>query len=233
MHRTKRIHTLLYSLLLLPNLAFANQESAAQSITLPTKAFASKPDVANVNVSPDGKHIASLVRIDRPGKLGTAINLYNFDTQERSFPVFVEDKKFVISDIYWANNNILLVEAKFASSLRGTAMIELHLMKYDLRDKKLKPAIPNSFMERLKYIPNIRSNVIDILPDDPNHFLLQIAGHEYDGEPSVAKIALERGGNTHYVQAAQNDIFNWQTDRQGNVRIAIEKKDAVFTTRKR
>ena len=228
MHRKRRIQSIFYTLLLLPSLAFANQQTS-NNITLPTKAFASKPDVSNIHVSPDGKHIVSLIRVDTADKLGTAINLYNFETQERSFPVFVEDKKFVISDIYWANNNILLVEAKFASSRQGTPITEWHLMKFDLRDKKLKPAIPNSFMERLRYIPNVRSNVIDILPDDPNHYLLQIAGHEYNGEPSVAKIALERGGNTHYIQPAQTDVFNWQTDRQGNVRIAIQEKDAVFT----
>ncbi|WP_081754289.1 alpha/beta hydrolase family protein [Catenovulum agarivorans] len=216
----------LFALALLPLFALANPSN---STWLPTKTFASKPDVSHVSVSPDGKHIASLVRIDTENKQGTAINLYNFATQERTFPVFVEDKKFVISDIFWANNDNLLVEAKFASSVRGTPITELHLMKYDLRSKKLKAAIPNSFMQRLSYIPNIRSNVIDILPDDPKHFLLQIAGHMHEGEPSVAKVALERGGNTHYVQPAEHDIFDWQTDRQGNVRIAIAKKDGVFT----
>ncbi|MER2493286.1 alpha/beta hydrolase family protein [Catenovulum sediminis] len=196
---------------------------------LPTEAFASKPDVDNVKLSPDGKHAASLVRINMPDKKGTAINLFNLIANKASYPVFVDDKKYVITNLRWANDKMLLITAKFASTWNGTPISESRLLTYDLAEQKLKALLPASFLKRLRFIPNVQSNIVDILPDDPNYILLQIGGHEPQGEPAVVKVSLYRGGNTHYIQAAQKGIFDWITDRQGEVKIAVHRDDTKYT----
>ena len=72
----KRILPLLLLWLSLPLLA----QTVPQ---LPVEAFASIPDVSSVQLSPDGKKIASIVRVEQPKLKGTVVSILDLETGEK------------------------------------------------------------------------------------------------------------------------------------------------------
>lgn len=138
----KRILPLL--LLWLCNYTVAN--TAPQ---LPVEAFASIPDVSSVQLSPNGKKIASVVRVDQAKLKGTVVSIQDIETGEKSIPLHTDNQKFVILSLQWANDNILLISAKFPANRYGTPTTETRLVKYDLTTKKTSSVLPRSVLDRL------------------------------------------------------------------------------------
>ena len=66
-------------IVILSCLALGAAQASANDL-LPVEAFASKPVVSNVRLSPDGRIVAFLVKVDTPTIQGTAVRVLNFDT---------------------------------------------------------------------------------------------------------------------------------------------------------
>ncbi|MGL6013099.1 MAG: alpha/beta hydrolase family protein [Shewanella oncorhynchi] len=217
----KRILPLL--LLWLCNYTVAN--TAPQ---LPVEAFASIPDVSSVQLSPNGKKIASVVRVDQAKLKGTVVSIQDIETGEKSIPLHTDNQKFVILSLQWANDNILLISAKFPANRYGTPTTETRLVKYDLTTKKTSSVLPRSVLDRLNWIPQHQGQIIDLMPDDPDNILLSLDGMgENVGEDSVLKVNLAQGKSS-YTQNAKKKIISWITDRQHKVRISIYNDDTEY-----
>ena len=217
----KRILPLL--LLWLCNYTVAN--TAPQ---LPVEAFASIPDVSSVQLSPNGKKIASVVRVDQAKLKGTVVSIQDIETGEKSIPLHTDNQKFVILSLQWANDNILLISAKFPANRYGTPTTETRLVKYDLTTKKTSSVLPRSVLDRLNWIPQHQGQIIDLMPDDPDNILLSLDGMgENVGEDSVLKVNLTQGKSS-YTQNAKKKIISWITDRQHKVRISIYNDDTEY-----
>ena len=80
---------------------------------LPVEAFASIPDVTNVTLSPDGKNIATVVRLDLDTQKGSLVNIYNVASSKSVYPVQTDNQKFTITNLSWASNDILLIYSIF------------------------------------------------------------------------------------------------------------------------
>jgi mRNA-degrading endonuclease toxin of MazEF toxin-antitoxin module len=52
---------------------------------LPAEAFGSLPDVTNMRISPDGKRLASIIRIDMNNVKGSAVQIVNLETGEKKY----------------------------------------------------------------------------------------------------------------------------------------------------
>ena len=217
----KRILPLL--LLWLCNYTVAN--TAPQ---LPVEAFASIPDVSSVQLSPNGKKIASVVRVDQAKLKGTVVSIQDIETGEKSIPLHTDNQKFVILSLQWANDNILLISAKFPANRYGTPTTETRLVKYDLTTKKTSSVLSRSVLDRLNWIPQHQGQIIDLMPDDPDNILLSLDGMgENVGEDSVLKVNLAQGKSS-YTQNAKKKIISWITDRQHKVRISIYNDDTEY-----
>lgn len=217
----KRIFSLLC--LLLCNPTFADSAPL-----LPVEAFASIPDVSSVQLSPNGQKVASVVRVELPKLKGTVVSILDLNTGEKNYAIHTDNQKFVIQSLLWANDNTLLIKAKFPANRYGTPTIETRLVKYDLTTKKTANVLANSILERLSWIPQHQGQIIDLMPDDPDNFLLSLDGMgESVGQESVLKINLAQGKST-YIQNAKNHVIGWITDRQHKVRISIYNDETEY-----
>ncbi|TQV73800.1 S9 family peptidase [Aliikangiella marina] len=195
---------------------------------LSVELFASLPDVSNVKLSPNGKKVASLIRVNSKDKNGTAINLLDIESGKKSYPVFVENIKYTITDIHWKGNENLLISTRFADMRTGTPTIETRLLNLDLNTGKTQSVVPPSFFKRMGYVPQIQTRVIDYLPKDPNHLLLSLRGFENSSEPAVVKVSLSRDGKTAIIKGAEKNIIDWMTDQQHRIRISVELEDTTY-----
>jgi len=196
--------------------------------SLPVEAFASLPDVSDVKLSPNGQLVASLVRLDSKDKKGTAVSIFNLETGKKNYPIYADNTKYIITDIQWKDNQNIFIDTKFAASRNGVPTIETRLLNLDIETKKTQSVVPPSFTKRIGFVPQIQTNVIDYLKDDPNHVLMSLRGFEYSGEPSVVKVSMSRSGKTSIIKGAEKHIFDWMTDQQGRVRISTEIEDTTY-----
>lgn len=195
---------------------------------LPVEAFGSIPDVSHVTLSPNGKKIASVIRLDKPKLKGAIIQIWDLEHNKKSYPVQTDNKKFVILDLYWSGDDILLIKAKFPAVRYGTPTTETRLVKYVISEKQTASAIPRQVLKRLKHIPQFQSAVIDMLPEDENRVLLELAGSgTHSHYESVLKLSLD-GGRSKYVQKAKRNIGSWITDRQHNIRVGIYRDETEY-----
>lgn len=195
---------------------------------LPVEAFASIPDVSSVQLSPDGKKIASIVRVDQPKLKGTVVSILDLETGEKGVAVHTDNQKFVLLSLQWANDTTLLISAKFPANRDGTPTTETRLVKYDLTTRKTSSVLARSVIERLSWIPQHQGQIIDLMPDDSEHILLSLDGMgQKMGEDSVLKVNLSQGKSS-YIQNAKRNIIGWITDRQHKVRISIYNDDTEY-----
>ncbi|WP_153913036.1 alpha/beta hydrolase family protein [Shewanella sp. TC10] len=195
---------------------------------LPVEDFASIPDVSHVSMSPNGKKIASLVRLNTDEMKGSIINILDIDTKESIYPIQTDNEKFVILSLSWANNDTLLIKAKFPATRYGTPTTETRLIKYSLEKKKSLNALSRKALNKFKWMPQIQSNIIDRLPSEDEQLLLEISGlGNKPNYESVVKLNT-RNGRFKFVQPAESNIQHWVTDRQHRVRIGIYRKDSQY-----
>ncbi len=213
----------LYLIFILLNLWTLNVEAKR----LPIEAYASLPEISYVKLSPDGMKIAALLNIKVKNKIKTAVSIIDLSTGKETIPVLTDNKKFILNALTWANNDLLLIAATYPESWSGTKITESRLLKYHLKTKKIGYVLSRHFLKRLKYIPQNQSKIIDILADEKNYILMEIAGHESAQEPSVVKISLGKG-KTRYIQPAKKHIVNWVLDQQHRVRIGIYRKESNY-----
>ncbi|WP_394129213.1 alpha/beta hydrolase family protein [Shewanella maritima] len=209
-------------------LAVMSSANADTSQQLPTEAFASIPDVSHVNLSPNGKLIASVIRLETEKSSGTAVSILEVATGKQFYPLRSDNDKFTIVGLDWANDNILLVSAKFPAVRFGVPTTETRLFKYNLADNKTSSILSKSLLKRFQWLPQFQNNIIDMLPEDEEHVLMQFRGMgNHPQYASVMKISLS-GGRSHTVQPTKRYITDWITDRQHNVRIGIYRDDVTY-----
>ncbi|MCU4674122.1 S9 family peptidase [Catenovulum sp. 2E275] len=198
---------------------------------IPTEAFATKPDISSIRISPDGKQAIMLAKINQKKAKGTAIKYIDLVSMGTFNLAFAEDKDFIISDIEWANNDDLLVEVLYNDTLGALRLKKTRLLKFNIFEKKFKPVLSLHYMENLSYISNIMSTVVDYLPNDPDHILMSLSGVSTSAEyylPSVVKVSIHGKNYNKVIQPAMNDVTRWITDQQHNVRIAIAREKTQY-----
>ncbi|WP_285163691.1 alpha/beta hydrolase family protein [Shewanella goraebulensis] len=202
--------------------------SFAENQQLPVEAFASIPDVSHVTMSPNGTKIASLVRSEAKGMEGTLVNILDIDTRESSYPIQTDNEKFVILSMSWANDDLLLIKAKFPAVRFGTPTTETRIIKYSLSKKKTSNLLSRFGLKKFKWMPQIQSNIIDYLPDDDKYLLLGTNGIGNKAQfESVIQVNLNNG-NIRFEQPAEANVTNWITDRQNRIRIGIYRKETQY-----
>ncbi|WP_055025982.1 S9 family peptidase [Shewanella sp. P1-14-1] len=215
----KRIFMLIL-LLCITNTPFAALAQTSKVTQLPVEAFASIPDVSHVRLSPNGKHIASLLLDDTAEVPHKIVALFNTETGQFHIPMKNDHEKFMITNLTWASDEILLITALMPSKRFGKNANESLLIKYNLTTGEAGSVLTKKALKRFDSIPQYQGDVIDLLPKDPEHILLSVSGFSKRvSEPTVIKVNLYNGSFTT-EQYYREHVIDWMTDQQHRVRIA-------------
>lgn len=181
----------------------------------PYKDFSQLPQVSSLQLSPDGKNLAYL------RNHGTETLLISVDLQtQKSYAITKTDnERYKFRWIKWANNNQLVFSAAYPGRRYGYGTHETRLMvanKHEAGAKELlRPKKPT--MSQHEHPSQLRDNVIDWLPDDPEHIMVSV-DFETPIYPTVYKVNLSNRSRDK-VQGSFSKVMSWQTDQQHRIRI--------------
>lgn len=199
---------------------------------LPLEAFAALPALSAVMLSPDGRQIAALLNTsDR-----TVLVTRPLSGRTLRPVLSTDNEKFQITWARWVNAERLLVGVRFPSQrgFVGTTETRLLSIKADgsgqLNLVKNEP-IRGSAVSR-GYAPQLQDGVIDWLPEDGRHVLLQLASSPDSVLPAVYKVNVGTGERS-LVQRPERQVRRWVTDAQHRVRLGIHEADGAYEVRER
>lgn len=207
-------------LMLIPMVGLSSD--TPESSTIPVEAFASLPLIQTARLSPNGQYLAIHVNLDGYSHIRT---LEVGGSKGSVSVASTDNKKFKIRWFDWANDNRLLVSVFYPSRMLTSATLvetELYTVKRDGSDLKL---LFNT--NRVNWVPQARDRVIDMLPDDPKHVLMEL-DVEQQNLRDVYKVNVDNGRRSR-VQVGRKDVSSWFTDRQHRVRGFVRNNDGKVT----
>jgi dipeptidyl aminopeptidase/acylaminoacyl peptidase len=189
----------------------------------PIEHFASLPLLSDVTLSPDGQQIAALMNrqgqtlvVTRSASSGTPRGILTTD-----------NKEFHFNWVRWVNNERLLVSLRFASRRNFVGTVETRLMSVKADGSGLVNLVQNTrvagSMSRAVRTQQIQDRVVDWLPRDGQHVLLQL-GESDSALPAVYKVNVETGLR-QMVKAPERHVYQWVTDAQSRVRLGVRDDD--------
>lgn len=208
---------------------FYSLSLAAFAQPLPLKYFASLPDVSLLGLSPDGKKLSSVIRIDVEDTTGTAVQVVDLSSGEKKLVLFTDNEKYDIYWVRWKDNRTLLVGTIYPAvrnawlGTRGAVFRtrETSLLIVDLESGKVSTPFKKSFLKKYKIAPVARDQVVDTLPDDPDHILMLLPTNQSLVDASYAgvyKVNI-RNQRIQQIQKSEDHVYRWTTDQQHRVRL--------------
>jgi dipeptidyl aminopeptidase/acylaminoacyl peptidase len=204
---------------------------------LPAEAFGSLPDVTNMRISPDGKRLASIIRVDLNNVKGSAVQIVNLETGEKKISLFSDNKTYTLYWLNWKSNEFLLVGSMYpearsvGQSARRYKTRETRMLILDIVNDKITSPFSTQYLAKQQISPLYQDNVIDFLEDDKDNILMSVSGayNEQGGlTPNVYKVNL-RNQKMELIQRAMDYTYSWITDQQHRVRISATYKDTSTT----
>ncbi len=189
---------------------------AAESV--PTEHFATLPDFDYVRLSPDGTRVAAVANVFDDQFAGRIVMQHNLTSRERKPLVVLPDGEYKLNWIRWANDNKLLVSIRLREARGGTPFTSTRLLIVDTDSGETINAISPGALRRANWFPQFQDRVIDVMPDDDQHILLQ-ADLDSPNTPGVYRVNMDTGRSKR-VKRGRQDIESWFTDRQHRVRVA-------------
>ena len=211
----------LIALLLLATSTTLSAEPATQKNAY--DAFSKLPTYWTPSLSPDGTKIAFVQNVEQ-GEAFAMLATFDLVKGEKHYLLRSDNERVKIKWYKWVNNERVVVSARYETR-RGTTKVHdtrLLSIKFDGEGG----AFNMVEWERIKrragnpnHIPQFQDEVIDWLPDDPDHVLIAIDA-EVLGLPSVYKVNVNTGGVSRIMRGKKR-IRDWLTDQQSNVRIGV------------
>ncbi|MDI4631667.1 S9 family peptidase [Pelomonas sp. V22] len=194
----------------------------AESGRLPLESFARRPMMEQLALSPDGKLLAAIVNEGKQSMIVTRA----VDGGAFVGVLGTDNLEFTINWLAWANPTRLLVSLGFYTirEERGYGRIETTETRLVAIDADGKNMV-NLVRPRGSQSANLRwawqqDNVVDLLPDDPEHILMALPGSSEDPYPAVMKVNVYTASRTTHATSRDRN-WNWITDAQHRVRIGI------------
>jgi len=215
------------------SLTFSAYSGAAN---LSAENFAQLPDAEGLTLTPDGKKIAALVRVATKDQKGLAVQVTTLKTQKKKFHLFTDNSKYFISRIHWKDNNTLLVHTYYPSrrdtwtgwgQFRGKTR-ESRLLIIDTKTGVVTRPFKHTFLDDFRVLPAVQDQIVDLLPDDPDHLLIAMPGFSGGPHNVVYKVNI-RNQRVAAVQNSEPSILGWGTDRQHRIRVGTHVNDGVLT----
>jgi dipeptidyl aminopeptidase/acylaminoacyl peptidase len=177
---------------------------------LPVEAFATPPHFDDVSISPDGRYIAA------KGLLKGKYSLIIYDLenlgQKDPFVLTTDDEE--VSWLEWANNDRLLIVIRFTPPRFGTRLLAMNADGSDA-ESLIKPKTSGRSLATI--VAAIQDNVVDLLPDDPEHILLSLNIKD-PSRPRIYKVNIY-SGRKKMIEKGRKNLVGWLVDQQGRPRI--------------
>lgn len=217
---------ILLSLLVLtcPAMSAVEQQQDHKELTqqqqIPVAAFSRLPMHQNAKLSPDGTQVAFVYNFLSPDR--SVLTVLNADTGSVSYLLETDNIGQKLRWFDWANNKTLVGGVVFAGSRGGNDTKETRLFSVDVVDPEMRYLVkPRMNVYSREFKSQIQDNVLDMLPDDPEHILVAL-DLDRPIEPSVFKINIYTNRKKR-VMRNRHETRRWMTDGQGQVRLAISQ----------
>lgn len=210
----------LFLLLLGPVFLISATLNAASAEKIPVEAFGRQPEFAGIEISPDGTKFAALLEVE--GRDVVVVYAIPKTTNKPLTGVPMPEKAQA-RWVKWANNNVVLVSIRFPAQRYGTPTTETRLLRLPLDGSKvitLNKTKKRSKTETHRYQPQFQDQILDIIPNDPDHILLEW-NEEFDNIIPVYRVDVNTGRFARR-QSGRRNVTNWITDRDGNIRAATK-----------
>ena len=190
---------------------------------LPLDAFANLPMVSSVQLSPDGQRIATLVNTGDD----TVLAVRDVAGSPTMKPLLKTDnKQFRFSWIRWVNGERLLVSIAFPSRRGWAEVSETRLISISRDGGEPVNLVRRPAFERSGRLAQFQDRVIDWLPEDGQHVLMEI-DDDGRGDPDVFRVDVNTG-RRQAVHRGRKNVMHWITDRSHRVRVGILRDDNDF-----
>jgi dipeptidyl aminopeptidase/acylaminoacyl peptidase len=197
---------------------------SAPAARLPVDAYASLPLLSRLVLSPDGQQIAALLNHDKETLLITRSTLGG----ALQVVLKTDNQRFFINWIEWVNNERLVVGMRFAGSRHFVGTVETRLLSIKSDGSGVVNLVRNlprsDSMSGSVPSQQVQDEVIDWMPDDGHHVLLQLSEAERSVYPTVYKVNVETG-NRRMVKSEERDVRHWMTDAAHRVRVGMRHTD--------
>lgn len=192
------------------------QQQYAKPSDIPAEVFAALPQVSRLRQSPNGEKVAFLSSIE--GR--KVVVVQNLDGSDRYIQPPIDD-----ADLYsfrWANDKRLLM------------MYELTIVRNEYwvsKRTETRLAAVNPDGSNMKWIvrpgkikngrgthdnPMWQTDIIDMLPDDPDHILLALDA-DFNNQSEIRKVNINNGRFSE-LEDGFRGVQNWMTDASGEPR---------------
>ena len=198
---------LLVTIALLSPIAFAKQPP------LTYKEFGHLPMIESPTVSPNGEYIASVFNSDD----GPKVVLSKFGSTDISTLVQLRKSEDRIENIYWANNERLLISASYSEKIvnryfRMNRIFSVSIDGKDVRELKTKIIKKLAPWEK-RAMADI--NLVSLLKDDKHHVLLQM--YDVKDEAQVVYKVNVYDGEFTKLFANQYNVYTWVVNEDDQV----------------
>ena len=210
----------------------AATEHAAQAPAkpVPVERFAALPLLSQVTLSPDGQKLAALMSRGGNTYLVTRATTSNGTLKAL---LSTDNKEHYFNWIRWVNNDRLVVSLRFASRRYFVGTVETRLLSIKAEGGEVVNLVHanrvSGSMRGATEVRQIQDRVIDWLPADGQHVLLELA-EGGSAEPAVYKVNINTGQRT-IVKAPERDVRRWGTDAQGRVRVGVHRDGGTSQVR--
>jgi len=233
----ERLIVVIWATMALAGGAWAQTTPQPQPGVLPVETFGSLPTFKTPRLSPDGSHMAAIQSYKgRPVAV-----IYDLHAAKGAVPAIVQSDEWVVSNLHWIKPNVLMLEIKSGlKAVDGRLRTWVRAVLVDAQGKNARIMMQNE-----KTVDNnvVASAVVDLLPDDPDHFLSTLYRvHVINGQISsfgdqpfyldLLQVDVKTG-TSHVVEEGGVDTKEWLTDGHGHVTGRVDhsnvtKKDRLM-----
>jgi len=187
---------------------------------IPVEAFSQLPSVQKFSVSPSGNKIVYVRNTLEKGI--SFIVMIDMVTGDKRVLGMTDNHGEHFRWLRWANEDIILGGIIIKTIRNRKKIQETRLYKFYADGKSQSQSVYSNRIfkiSRRETKPIIQDSVIDWLPDDPDHVLVQMKIHE-KYYPSVFKLNVN-DGSVDTIKKSNKKIDYWGTDQQHQVRLGI------------
>jgi dipeptidyl aminopeptidase/acylaminoacyl peptidase len=172
-------------------------------VLIPIHDLMQDPLIDDVKISPDGKSIAALYNNN-----DRIMILVKDLESEGAEPVVINVLNHNVKWVDWASNKRIIAGALVEGGLWNNYYA---LVVMDKDGKNMRHLISDFSI----------GNIIDLLPDDPDHVLVEELNMEHPYFPEVYKVSIGNERKEARIQESILNVDHWITDANGNVRMGI------------
>ncbi|NQY65888.1 MAG: S9 family peptidase, partial [Alteromonadaceae bacterium] len=152
----------------------------------------------------------------------TVIGISDLEKDTTKYIIKTDNEKFKIGWYVWANDDVILISADYPVQRRLQKYTETRLLKLKIDGSETATSVVTP--KRKERTPQFQNNIIDMLPDDPDHILMGL-DLKIANRPDVYKIDLNSSRIRSLVYRSKRNINGWLTDRQHRVRLGYGRDE--------